>query len=455
MKVTLKNLGILKQAEFSLGDLTIICGENNTGKTYATYALYGFLNSWREWVNVEVSDNQIQRLLTDGVVKIGLEQYVETAHQMLAEACERYTNQLDRVFAAPEGQFSSSQFHIETGAIDISDKAFNRAIALARERHLVYTKQEGSQELRIATTVEKEQEGEIDLTVLANLIPFIIKNTVFGDSLPTPFISSTERTGATIFRRELNFARDRLLEDMGRADQNIDLQNVLLDAYQRYPRPIENNVDFIRRLEDTARRRSFIAREHSEVLESFADIIGGDYSITQNDQLYFIPKGTELKLMMNQSSSAARSLLDIGFYLRHTARWRDLLIVDEPELNLHPTNQRRVARLLARLVNLGVKVFITSHSDYIIKELNTLIMLNSGRPHLKRVAQEYGYQQYEFISADRVKVYMTEEARGGYTLEEADINPELGIEARSFDDNIDEMNKIEEDIIWGQNNTCE
>ena len=42
MRIRLKNLGILKHAEFSLGDLTIICGENNTGKTYATYALYGF-----------------------------------------------------------------------------------------------------------------------------------------------------------------------------------------------------------------------------------------------------------------------------------------------------------------------------------------------------------------------------------------------------------------------------
>ena len=34
LKIRLRNLGILKQAEFSLGDLTIICGENNTGKTY-------------------------------------------------------------------------------------------------------------------------------------------------------------------------------------------------------------------------------------------------------------------------------------------------------------------------------------------------------------------------------------------------------------------------------------
>ena len=43
MKIEVNNLGLLKHAEFSLGDLTIICGGNNTGKTYATYALFGFL----------------------------------------------------------------------------------------------------------------------------------------------------------------------------------------------------------------------------------------------------------------------------------------------------------------------------------------------------------------------------------------------------------------------------
>ena len=154
MNIRIKNLGILKHAEFSLGDLTIICGENNTGKTYATYALYGFLNSWREWVNVEVSDTQIQRLLTDGVIKIGLAQYIETAHEMIAEACERYTNQLDSVFAAPEGQFSNAEFRIRAGAIDILDKAFERAIAITRVRRVVYTKQKCSQELRIALPVE-------------------------------------------------------------------------------------------------------------------------------------------------------------------------------------------------------------------------------------------------------------------------------------------------------------
>ena len=46
-----------------------------------------------------------------------------------------------------------------------------------------------------------------------------------------------------------------------------------------------------------------------------------------------------------------------------------MLFIDEPELNLHPGNQRRIARLFARLSKLGIKVFITTHSDYIIKEL--------------------------------------------------------------------------------------
>ena len=50
-----------------------------------------------------------------------------------------------------------------------------------------------------------------------------------------------------------------------------------------------------------------------EVLEDFTDIIGGEYAITQNDQLYYIPKGTKLRLTMDQSSSAVRSLLGLVF----------------------------------------------------------------------------------------------------------------------------------------------
>ena len=456
IKIELKNLGILKQAEFSLGDLTVICGKNNTGKTYATYALYGFLDSWRRHIRFPVSDSQIQSLLTDGGIKIGLAQYVKSANRVLRNACKQYADRLESVFAAREGQFHNSEFHIEIEAIDIRDKEFTREIG----QRLTCSKEKGSEELTVALTVKEEQEKEVDSIFLNSAIRFAIGNTIFEDSFLSPFISSVERTGVAVFRRELNFARNRLLEEIGRADPKINPRRLLFKAYQSYPSPIEENVDFIRQLEDIAKRQSFIAKEHPEVLEDFADIIGGDYTITQDDQLYYTPKGTRLKLTMVESSSTVRSLLDLGFYLRHVARKGSLLMVDEPELNLHPANQRRIAKLFARLVNLGVKVFITTHSDYIVKELNTLIMLNHDRPHLKRIAQENGYRQSELIRSDQVKVYMAQEAlmpleegqkrrRKGVTLMEADIDPVLGIEAPSFDETIDEMNRIQADIVWG------
>lgn len=460
LKIELKNLGILKRAEFSLGDLTIICGKNNTGKTYATYALYGFLNSWREHIHFPVSDAQIQRLLTDGGIKIGLGEHIKKANRVLSNACKQYTKQLDTVFAAREGQFRDSEFHVRIGVPNIIDIGHEGTIGLNRSPVFTSSKEIGSKELTITLAVERERDRQIDPLFAKEAINSIIANTIFVGSFPLSFISSAERTGAAIFQRELDFARNRLLEEMGRSDQKIDPRELLFKAYQSYPVPIEDNVDFIRAPEEVAKRQSFIAKEHSEVLADFADIIGGEYTITQDGLLYYIPKGTGLKLTMVESSSAVRSLLDIGFYLRHVAQKGHLLMVDEPELNLHPANQRRIARLFARLVNLGVKVFITTHSDYIVKELNTLIMLNHDKPHLKRIAEENGYQQSELIHSDQVKVYMTQEGlvplekgqkrrRRGLTLVEADVDRELGIEAPSFDKTIDEMNRIQSDIVWG------
>lgn len=460
LKIRLKNLGILKHAEFSLGDLTLICGKNNTGKTYTAYALHGFLQLWRGLIDFEVSDAQVRSLLTDGGIKIGLGGYVKKADRLLETACKQYTEQLDDVFAVTEGRFRNSEFHIQTGTINIRDKDFTLEIGIISEKFLTYSKKKGSEDVTVSLLMEKELGRKIDPDFARGAINFVIGHSIFYDSFPVPFVSSAERTGAAAFRRELNFDRNRLFDEIRRAGEQIAPQDLLFNSYQPYPMPIEDSVDFIHQLEDVKQEKSFIAKEHPDVLKDFADIIGGKYTITQDDQLYYTPKGTRFKLTMVESSSAVRSLWDIGFYLRHIVEKGHLLMVDQPELNLHPANQRRIARLFARLVNLGVKVFITTHSDYIIKELNTLIMLNHDKPHLKRIAKENGYQQSELIRSDQVKVYMTQEAlmpleegqkrrRRGLTLVEADVDPVLGIEARSFDATIDEMNRILEDIVWG------
>ncbi|MEQ8386833.1 MAG: AAA family ATPase [Coleofasciculus sp. A1-SPW-01] len=460
MKIQIKNLGVLKQAEFTLGDLTIICGGNNTGKTYATYALFGFLYSWRQIFSIEIESDKIEQLLAEGAARIDITEYIEQAQQIVLQGCQDYTQQLSKIFATSADRFKETEFYVnlDTKHIQLNSR-FERRMSTASSDIFSMTKSEESTELVITLLVEQEK-AKIPVDIIERIIADALKDIIFAQLLPNPFIASAERTGAAIFRKELNFARNRLLEEMGQADQQINPIELLFKDYEDYALPIKTNVEFTRKLESLVKKSSFIVGNYADVLSDFADIIGGEYTVSRNDELYYLPKGKRVKLSMDESSSAVRSLLDIGFYLNHEAQHGDLLIVDEPELNLHPENQRRIARLFARLVNLGIKVFITTHSDYLIKELNTLIMLNNDKPHLQRIAKEEGYQKAELLRAEKVKVYIAEEARiqlegktrkSKYqTLTPANIDPEFGIEARSFDRTIETMNRIQEAIVWGE-----
>ncbi|MTJ06680.1 AAA family ATPase [Anabaena sp. UHCC 0204] len=462
MKIKVKNLGALREAEFTLGDLTIICGGNNTGKTYATYALFGFLYTWRRMLSIQINNDKIEKLLADGVIHLDIQEYVKKTEQIITKACHSYTQELPKIFAAPTDKFKQTEFNIsleiKNENINLASK-FDLTMRAANAELFSITKSEENTELVVTLLVEKDKV-KIPAEIIERIISDAIKDIIFDQFFPRPFIASAERTGAAIFRKELNFAKNRLLEEMGQADKNLDTMELLLKEYDDYALPIKTNVDFTRKLETIIKKNSFITDKYPDVLADFTDIIGGEYTVTRNDELYYVPKGKRVKLSMDESSSAVRSLLDIGFYLRHEAQHGDLLMVDEPELNLHPENQRRVARLFARLVNLGIKVFITTHSDYIIKELNILIMLNHDKLHLKRIAEQEGYRTEELIAAEKIKVYIAEEAdiklEGNtrktkcQTLTPADINPELGIEARSFDTTIETMNRIQEAIVWGE-----
>jgi hypothetical protein len=461
MKVKIKNLGILKQAEFSLGDLTIICGGNNTGKTYATYSLFGFLYTWRRLLMLPKFGlkEKIDQLLSDGVISLDLQEYVQQCESILTTGCQRYVRQIPEVFAVNEERFKNVDFQIELNFDNIQfENGYERTISTAKWETISISKPENNPYLSITLLREKSNINLL-VNVLEEIIDKSIKDIIFSQFFPRPFIASAERTGAAIFRKELNFARNRLLEEISK-NSNFNPRELLFNVSQDYALPVKENVDFTRQIETIVKKTSFIAENHPSILEDFADIIGGQYMITSNGELYYIPKGKKLRLSMDESSSAVRSLLDIGFYLRHEARIGDLLMVDEPELNLHPENQRRIAKLFARLINIGIKVFITTHSDYIIKEINTLIMLNHDQPHLKEIAVEEGYRQEELLSADQVKVYIAEQAlemlKGKKrktkfnTLTPAKIDPEMGIEARSFDTTIEKMNRIQAAIIWGE-----
>jgi len=268
MKIKVKNLGTLREAEFTLGDLTIICGGNNTGKTYATYALFGFLYTWQRILSIQVNDDKIEELLADGVIRIDIQEYVKKSEQIIIKACERYTQELPKIFAAPIDRFKNTEFNIsleiKTEDIKLKNK-FDRKMGSANAEIFSITKSEESTELVVTLLVEKDKV-KIPYEFIKFLIANAIKDIIFAQFFPRPFIASAERTGAAIFRKELNFAKNRLLEEIGQADENIDTMELLLKEYDDYALPIKTNVDFTRKLETIVKKNSFITDEHPDLL---------------------------------------------------------------------------------------------------------------------------------------------------------------------------------------------
>jgi predicted ATPase len=299
-----------------------------------------------------------------------------------------------------------------------------------------------------------------------SLVADAVSEIVFASKFPRVHISSAERTGAAIFRKELDFARTRMLKVLREAGNKASKQpfetliRELRGINTGYALPVEDNVDFARRLENIDREESELSKKHPEILDAFNSIIGGAYKVDKNTGLFFQPKeGKKQHFTMNESSSCVRALVDMCFYLRGRAKPGDLFMIDEPELNLHPKNQRTLARLIVRLVNAGVKVFITTHSDYLIKEFNTLIMLNQKTEHTRKIQMKYKYDDTELLDHTRVRLYVagtkskrvtgSSNASKINTLIPAKIGSLYGIEAETFDDTIDMMNSIQEDILYG------
>ena len=79
--------------------------------------------------------------------------------------------------------------------------------------------------------------------------------------------------------------------------------------------------------------------------------------------------------LMN-SSSMVSELAPVVLYLRHIVQPGDVLIIEEPESHLHPAMQVEFIRQLAAVVNSGIRVMLTTHSEWVLDELTNLVRLS-------------------------------------------------------------------------------
>jgi AAA15 family ATPase/GTPase len=139
-------------------------------------------------------------------------------------------------------------------------------------------------------------------------------------------------------------------------------------------------------------------------------------------ELLFQPLNNTHKLEMPVvSSSMVKELAPLVLCLRYLVAPNDWIIIDEPEMNLHPAVQIEFIEFLAMLVNAGLQVLITTQSPYIIDHLANL-MKAAKLDDKDKIKQLFYLEETDaFISQEQVSIYQFDEGTTREVVDEKGI----------------------------------
>ncbi|WP_298782649.1 AAA family ATPase [uncultured Polaribacter sp.] len=453
MKVQIKNLGAVKDATIDLSKkLNIFCGGNSTGKTYMAYILYAITSLENKSFGIGFDKKYIDILIENNEVEIPLD--ISQMYDFKQSENKKIKPNLWKLFSIPES--SSNDFFSKTEIIfkEKENDFFNR-IKKIRFSELIkfhtYT-----------LTIEKTEDEKIKVILFEDTIKneefvryldIAFLSILYAKLIYYPIMSSTifpvERNSIFTFNKELSIKNNEKYDLIKQLSSNEDYNrfDLLFSTSNRYPQPIRDCLKVADDL-DAIKKTNSVYFDFAIEIEK--ELLDGSVVIGKNGNVEFSSNKTSKRktLSFHQSSSIVKTLAGLVIYLKHTALKNDLVIIDEPELNLHPDNQIKLTRIIAQLINKGLNFVISTHSDYILREINNLIMLSSNDENIKSIREEHHFKDGEYINQKDINVhYFYYKLK---TQASVDLIPvtEYGFEIPSIDAEIEKQNNLTNDLFY-------
>lgn len=437
MKISIKNFGAVTKANINIKPFTVFVGPNNTGKTWTSSLLSAIMSKGARktysdaYLKNETSkkypelDQLVHNVLTEGNANINLiDFFKKNGQNYLNDAASQIVKQSSAIVGTNSSLFQKTQIKLVIEADEIKNIQKNiRTVSISNKvgvgkdktALLNIEKEKGNPVLYFFTT-----EKGISEKIPENAIKSILYNSVFNICHSAYYHNiysfPSERTGLmTIFldyiplSNKENLQKDNQKDDI---DDNTE-SSVLLSApcadLISTMGNIRNNADLSKRLK-LAKERKSVKKilELVEILQN--EILKGtiDYTHINPDLpskvLYKLNENESITLEMSAVSSMVKDFAPIILYLRYFAEVGDLIVIDEPEMNLHPEAQVKLIEFLSMLVNAGIYVVITTHSSYMVDHLTNLIKAakNKNPEEIKDIF--YLKNSQAFISQDMVSV---------------------------------------------------
>ena len=433
IKLQVSDFGPIAEADIELRPMSVFVGPSNTGKSYLAmliYALHQFFGAFA-WAG---RNRRIHGSLYSPVLPVTAlidemafsatdidHLYAWAATERLkirsasrssdapsdsdlpAEVCDIIRRALGEVRSLSEVLAEEIErcFGIETTS-NVIRHSFNGAEACTM-RTVVSNELTGSEAYRYDVAVSKEQ-ASINPTI-PDFVPFTISENFRFPwfSLSPDDIGDQREKNARIHLSVLaSAALSGSVGPLGRsahylpADRagvmhahQVAVMGLIAGASRMAIRPtpimpVLSGVlgDFLERLMALG---SLDSSQHSEGGDRMAHLLEAgimngsvrvERSVVDYPSFVYRPNNWKRELPLMNSSSMVSELAPVVLYLRHIVRPGDTLIIEEPEAHLHPTAQVEFTRLLAAVVKGGIRVIMTTHSEWVLWELANLVRMS-------------------------------------------------------------------------------
>lgn len=399
VEISVKNFGPIAEASIDLRPLTVFVGPSNTGKTYFStliYALHGIFNGFSQLP-----------FGSGNIMALNLFDLLGQQNENEISAMLKRLNTIDQPFKfADLPQVFRDKLQSAINDPKIFNDELKRCFDLNSITELIRLKDGQREKMEVSLQVSDENQSiwnfnleasESDITAhgkfnenailhfrewLGSESPLDLGDLFRGLSLE--FGEYTEE------RYYLPAARSGIMQS-----HRVIASSLVERASRGGLAPLEVPTfsgivaDFMKRLilYEESQTHEKGMKPLAEAIES--DLLNGKIITKPTPSGYpeflYCPLETGEEVRLTRAASMVSELTPIVLFLRSDIHPSDMLVIEEPEAHLHPGAQTDIALTLAGLVRAGVRVVVTTHSDWLLKEIGNLIRI--GELKRKRMPQ--------------------------------------------------------------------